>query len=181
MKKSKPPQTIRTDEARDRMRLAARARHDANTKKTYERVRGVMRLIQQEMAANQGIYPQNRGAVSLAEVARRAKMHPVTFHKPNYQELVTEVKTWLHELKSGAIVGTKRVHKELGTRLQEWKQLYNDLLESHQISETDLAHATMRLKELENENRELRQKLAEATSPKVVSMRPKSLKNIRTV
>lgn len=174
MTKSKPPKFIRTDEARERMRIAAKVRHDANTQQAYKRVREVMQLIQQEMAANQGIYPQNKGAVSLAEVARRADMHPVTFHKPNYQNFIdNEVKPWLEGLKSRALVGTKRVHKELGTRVQEWKQLYNDLLESHQISETDLAHANIRIKELESENNELRRKLSEATSLKVVSMRLK--------
>lgn len=171
MSKPSASKKVRSEEARERMRTAAKARHDANTQQAYERVREAMRLIQQEMAANQGIYPQNKGAVSLAEVARRAGMHPVTFHKPNYQELIEEVKAWLHELKSGAIVGTKRVHKALGTRLQEWKQLYNDLLESHQISETDLARTNIRLKELEDECRELRKKLSEATSLKVVPLR----------
>lgn len=160
-----------SEEARKRMRAAALARYDSNAQQTYERVRAVMKAIQVETAANHGIYPHNKGAVSLAEVARRAEIHPFTFHKPRYVELAKEVKQWLDSLKERAIVGRTRVRKELGTRIHEWKQLYEDLRETHRITETDLTHANTRLDEALRENEELRRRIADLTKHKVTPLR----------
>ncbi|KVK72160.1 hypothetical protein WS90_35310 [Burkholderia cepacia] len=153
------------------MRTAALARFDIQAEQTHDRVRVVMKSIQKEMAGNEGIYPYNKGKVSMAEVARRAKIHPITFHKPRYRDLGMEVKAWLEALKHGAIVGRGRVRKELGTRIREWKQLYEDLLEAHRVSETDLAHANAQLEEALRENEELRRRVADFTRQKVVPLR----------
>jgi hypothetical protein len=162
-----------TPVAIERMRTAALARHDSESAKSHARVRAVMTSIQTEMAANDGIYPLNKGAVSMAEVARRAKIHPFTFHKPRYLELAKEVRTWLETLKLGSVVGRGRVRKELGTRVHEWKTLYEELLETHRISETDLEHAKAQLNEVLLENGKLRQMITEQASLKVVPMQLK--------
>ncbi len=173
MKKTSKPKRTHSVDAIERMRSAALARYDSQAAQSHERVRHVMQAIQQEMAANEGIYPHNKGAVSMAEVARRAEIHPLTFHKPRYLELGKEVKTWLETLKQGAVVGQGRVRKELGTRIQEWKKLYEDLLETHRISETDLQYAEARLKKVLLENEQLRQQLSQQKTLKVVPIRPK--------
>ncbi|MBF3380603.1 hypothetical protein [Burkholderia pseudomallei] len=160
-----------SDESRERMRTSALARYDTNAEATHERVRAVMKAIQEEMAANEGIYPHNKGAVSQAEVARRAEIHPNTLHKTRYVLLGEEVKDWLDTLKQGTVVGRMRVRKELGTRVQEWKQLYEDLRETHRITETDLAHANELLKEARRENEELRARVSELTKQKVLPLR----------
>ncbi|MBG1252322.1 hypothetical protein [Burkholderia pseudomallei] len=160
-----------SDESRERMSASALARYDTNAEATHERVRSVMKAIQEEMAAHEGIYPHNKGAVSQAEVARRAEIHPNTLHKARYVDLVQEVKDWLDTLKEGTVVGRMRVRKELGTRVQEWKKLYEDLRESHRITETDLAHANELLKEAQLENEKLRRRVSELTKQKVSPLR----------
>ncbi len=139
-----------------------------------------MKSIREEMAANEGIYPHNKGALSLAEVARRAGIHPQTFHKERYVELAKEVKQWLDALRKGAVVGRMHVRKTLDTRVKEWKQLYEDLLETHRISETDLEVAEEKLRELQKDYdklqqkfEELRQRVAELTKPKILKLQPK--------
>lgn len=173
MKEPAKPKRIHSAEAIERMRAAALARGEREAEQNHERVRTVMKTIQKEMAGNDGIYPQNKGAVSLAEVARRAEIHPITFHKPRYRGLGEEVKAWLETLKQGSVVGRGRVRKELGTRVQEWRKLYEDLLEVHRISETDLEYAEAKLKEVLQENERLRQEVATQASLKVVPIRPK--------
>lgn len=160
-----------TEQSRERMRQAALSRYDSNAEETHKRVRAIMHTIKEEMAANAGIYPQNKGAVSLAEVARRAGIHPVTFHKERYVELAREVKLWLETLRQGATVGRVRVRKELGTRVQEWKQLYESLRETHRVTETDLAYAQARLQEALTENGVLHQRVAELSKRKVVPLK----------
>ena len=159
-----------SEESRKRMRAAALARYDGNAQQTHERVRAVMKAVQGEMVANDGIYPHNKGAISLAEIARRAGIHPFTFHKPRYVELAKEVREWLAVLKQDAAVGRVRVRKELGTRIQEWKQLYEDLREAHRISETDLAYANARLEEVLRENEELHRRIDYLSQHAVVSL-----------
>ncbi|WP_305825768.1 hypothetical protein [Massilia brevitalea] len=167
----KAPRRASTEQSRERMRQAALSRYDSNAEETHKRVRAIMRTIQEEMAANAAIYPRNKGAVSLAEVARRAGIHPVTFHKERYVELASEVKLWLETLRQGATVGRVRVRKELGTRVQEWKQLYESLRETHRVTETDLAYAQARLQETLTENGVLHERIAELSKRKVVPLK----------
>lgn len=169
-----------SDEARERMRAAALVRYDAGAQQIHERVRTIMTTILQEIANNQGIYPNNKGAISLAEVARRAQIHPFTFHKPRYVELIKEVREWLASLKQEVLVGRTRVRKELSARAHEWKLLYGDLLEVHHVSETDLHHTQLLLdealkknEELQQRNQELLQTLTNLNKQKLKVLRPK--------
>lgn len=86
-----------SEASQDKMRAAALTRN--NMQAIFDRVNVVMKTIQMEIAANNGIYPQNKGVVSLAEVARRAGIHPATLHKQRCIELTREVKHWLETLK----------------------------------------------------------------------------------
>lgn len=170
MNEAKASKRTFSQESRERMQAAALARHDARAERAHARVRVVMAAIQTEMADNNGIYPNNKGAVSLAEVARRAEIHQFTFHKPRYQELRQEVKDWLAALKSGTVVGRGRVRKELGTRVQEWKELYEGLLETYRMAEADLEHAKARLEDVIKENEKLQKRLSKSKSLKVVPL-----------
>lgn len=177
MSQSIQPKGERTPQARQNIRDASRAFHDANIQKTHDQVRDSMRLIQLELAGNRGIYPHNKGIISQAEVARRASMHPVTLHKPHYRELILEVQRWVEQVKAGAVVGHKRVRRDLKSRVQEHEELRIALQEAHRISETDLEHANLQLQELEEkcqrleeENQQLRQKLAKSASLKIVNL-----------
>lgn len=170
-KPNTPPKRTYSDESRELMRDAALARGNKAAEQTFLRVRAIMTEVQQEMAGNEGIYPHNKGALSLAEIARRAGIHPFTFHKPRYQDLSEEVKLWLQALKQKTVVGRVRVRKEMGVRVQEWKELYDDLLETHRITETDLAYAQSRLDEVTKENEQLRLQLGDAAKLRVVPLR----------
>jgi len=86
-----------SEASQDKMRAAALARN--NMQAIFDRVHVVMKTIQMEIAANNGIYPHNKGVVSLAEVARRAGIHPATLHNQRYIGLTREVKHWLKTLK----------------------------------------------------------------------------------
>jgi hypothetical protein len=170
----------------ERMRAAAQARYDNVAENNHERVRAMMKSIQLEMAGNAGIYPSNKGAISMAEVARRSQIHPFTFHKPRYEALGKEVKVWLETLKQGSIVGRGPARKESGVRAQEWKRDYEGVLGNLQICRTDLlySHAEcneFQLKYEESQRRlaealleieRLRKKLAGPKSLKVVPIRP---------
>lgn len=50
------------------------------SQKISRRVLDAVALIRREMSSNKGVYPANGGEVSLAEIARRADVHPGTYY-----------------------------------------------------------------------------------------------------
>jgi len=148
------------------------ALYDAEAQTRIEQTRDMMKTIQEEMAANGGIYPHNKGAVSAAEVARRCDYHPGTLHKERYNHLRGELQDWLDALKGVGVVGKSRVRKALAQRAEEWRELYESLVEVHRMSETDLMQAQARIVELEQEVSRLRELLGPRGELKVVPIRP---------
>lgn len=170
MTENKLQKRIPSQESRERMRAAALARSENNAAQIHVRVREIMVLIKIEMNNNNGIYPENKGAVSMAEVARRANIHPLTFHKLRYKELGQEVRDWLTTLKSEVVVGRGRIRKDLNARTQEWKKLYEDLLVVHRITETELMDANSRLKDILQEKEKLMAELSEESKSKIIPL-----------
>jgi hypothetical protein len=153
------------------MRQAALSRYDRNAEEIHIRVRKMMHTIQAELDANEGIYPHNRGSVSLAEVARRVQIHPVTFHKKRYVELAGEVKHWLENLHQGAIIRRVRLRNEIGSRVQQWKQLYESLRETHRSTETVLAFAEAKLQESIKKNLVLQERISELLQHNILPLK----------
>lgn len=159
---------------------AAQKRGEKRTEDVRAKVKGTMAAIEQEMASNDGIYPHRNGALSAAEVARRAGIHPTSFYTDKLRDLGEEVRTWLDELKREKVVGSVKVKKTLATRIEDWKKLYEGLLQSHRDTELELQEAQYQLsearksiKELEQQKARLEQLAGEAASKKVVPLRPK--------
>lgn len=159
---------IHTKDARARMREAALSRYGRDAQENHDHVREVLKTIEKEMEANQGIYPKYSGGLSSAEVARRSGLHPNTFYKQRYKELGKEVFARIEKLKSNKIVGRTRVRKEMSTRVQEWRQMYEDLLDSFRLTEADLEVTQSKLDEALKENEILRERLLGRAGHKVV-------------
>ena len=144
------------------------------------RVTAALRIVEVEIAGNEGIYPHNKGAVSLAEVARRADVHPTTFFGPKQREFGEEVKAWLKTLKTKETIGRGPVRRELTTRVADWARLYGNLQQSHRDSELDLqqcqaelAAAEKEVIRLQLENTRLQDLLEAVGSKKISPIRPK--------
>ncbi|WP_127996163.1 hypothetical protein [Piscinibacter defluvii] len=159
---------------------AAQKRGEKRTEDVRARVKATMAAIEQEMASNDGIYPHRNGALSAAEVARRADIHPTSFYTDKLRTLGEEVRDWLDELKREKVVGSVKVKKSLATRIEDWKKLYEGLLQSHRDTELELqetqhqlSDAQKSIKELEQQKARLEQLAGESASKKVVPLRPK--------
>lgn len=169
--------STRSPETRALMSESAKKFGKMRSDGVRERVEKVMREIEQEMEANEGIYPHNKGAVSAAEVARRADVHQTTFFSPKQAELGNEVRTWLKNIKEGKIVGRGRVHREMAKRVSDWKKLHDDLAQSHrdtelelQQTQADLGKAQDQIQQLKAENDQLRKMLQTTGAAKLLSM-----------
>lgn len=129
----------------DTHKEAARLRGEARTAGVEARVREAMVTIQKEMAANKGIYPENGGAVSMNEVARRAKISETTLFSPKQKELGKKVKAWVESLKKTEIVGRKNVQRSVFERSEDWRNKYLALQDTHVATELDLQDAKVQL------------------------------------
>lgn len=126
---------------------AARLRGEARTAGVEARVREAMVTIQKEMAANSGIYPGNGGAVSMNEVARRAKISETTLFSPKQKELGKNVKAWVESLKKTEVVGRKNVQRTVFERSEDWRNKYLALQDAHIATELDLQDAYVQLQD----------------------------------
>lgn len=144
------------------------------------RVMSMMRIIEQEIAGNSGIYPHNEGALSRAEVARRADIHATTLYSKKQRELGGEVGKWLRGLKEKDPIGRGPAKKELSTRIDDWRRLFANLQQSHRDTELDLQEAKAELEKrgetierLTAENERLVAMLSKNGVDNIVALRPK--------
>lgn len=172
--------STRSDKTRALIKQKALQKGQARSDDVEQRVRAVMTNIEKEMTDNDGIYPHNKGALSLAEVARRADIHPTTFHTAKQQTFGKEVKAWLDALKEEKVVGRGPVRRELADRVADWKQQYEGLQQAHRETELELQQVQAEWQQLQDELDKLRREhervlkqLAAATGEKVVPLRPK--------
>lgn len=137
---------------------AARLRGEARTAGVEARVREAMVTIQKEMAANNGIYPQNGGAVSMNEVARRANISETTLFSPKQKELGKHVKAWVESLKKTEVVGRKNVQRTVFERSEDWRHKYLALQDAHIATELDIQDAKVQLQDAQKALAELKDK-----------------------
>ncbi|MDQ0140970.1 hypothetical protein [Cupriavidus necator] len=170
----------RSDSTRALIRERALERGQQRSAEVERRVREAMQTIEAEIDANDGIYPHNKGALSSAELARRADVHPTTFFSPKQRALGDEVKQWLEGIKARKVVGRGPVRRELATRIADWSRLFEGLAQSHrdtelelQQTQAELAQTREDLAKLQHENDHLKKLLSAAGNKKVVPLRPK--------
>lgn len=137
-------------------------------------VRSVIEIIKEEMENNSGIYPYNNGSLSLAEIARRAGVHPTSFYTKQQRCFGNEVGEWLDKLKVKNLVGAGRVRRGLASRIEDWKELYQNLQKSQRRIELELQQLEIdsqrEISKRDQEIENLRKLLNSSGWPKVVSI-----------
>ncbi|AZE50429.1 hypothetical protein C4K04_4774 [Pseudomonas chlororaphis] len=163
-------------------KIAALARGETRTIEIERKVLAAMDIIMAEIRANDGIYPQNGGAISKNEVARRAGIGKTTFFTPKQQELNARVDVWLETLKMQETVGRTRVRRTYAERVETWKDKYQALENSHrkteldlQVAEAEREEALSLIIELQAKNTALLEQLQMASTSKITSF-PKKKK-----
>lgn len=137
---------------------AALRRGEKRSAAIEARVRRAMVTIREEMTANSGIYPQNGGAISMNEVARRASISETTLFAPKHRELGKSVKAWVDSLKGKEVVGRMRVRRTLQERSEDWRKLFLALQDQHVGVELELQDAQVELEKVRKDLAELSEK-----------------------
>ncbi|MFO1305358.1 MAG: hypothetical protein U1F54_16650 [Burkholderiales bacterium] len=151
----------------ERHKAAALKRGADKTAKTLQRVEDAIRAIADEMQANGGIYPHNGGAVSIAEIARRAGINEATFYKKDNVKLKERVALWLDTLKKKETVGRMRVRKTFQQRAESWKEKYDALKTRHIVTELQLQQLQANYEKLQRDYDGLLEQMRVAGQSKV--------------
>ena len=157
-------------------KIAAALRGSARSKKIQDQVTQAMQSIQAEMQANGGIYPNNGGAVSMAELARRADISESSFYKkePENIALRDRAALWLDTLRKKETVGRMRVRKTFAQRAEDWKEKYHALEQRHICTELELQSLEAQSQKLRAENAALVQLLHKHGETVVTPIKPKA-------
>jgi hypothetical protein len=146
----------------EKHKLAAALRGAARTLKMEMAVKDAMRAIEADMKANGGIYPVSGGAVSMAELARRADISESSFYKKAPENLALKVvaNLWLETLKKKETVGRMRVKKSLAQKAEDWQQKYRALEQRHIRTELELQSLEAQMQKRQKENAALLEQLS---------------------
>lgn len=148
-------------------KTAAIKRGTERTAQMEQRVADAMRAIVEDMQNNGGIYPRNGGAVSMAELARRAEINESTFYKKDNLALKERAKLWLDILKKKETVGRMRVRKTFAQRAESWEKKHKALEQRHIRTELELQSLQAEAQKLRDDNAVLLEQLRVAGSSKV--------------
>lgn len=155
-------------------KLAASRRGAARTAQMKQQVVQATQAIQADMHANGGIYPHNGGAVSMAELARRADISESSFYKkePDNIALRERAALWLDTLKKKETVGRMRVKKTIAQRAEDWKEKYHALERRHILTELELQSLEAESQKLRAENAALIQLLHKHGVTNLIPIKP---------
>jgi hypothetical protein len=154
----------RSESTRALQREKAKAQGKQRTDDVQVRVREIMATIEREIVGNEGIYPHNGGALSKAEVCRRANVHPTTLFSPTQRVFGGEVQDWLDAIKKENVTGRLSVRRTLAERQDDWKKLYEGLAQSHRDTELELQQTQADLKKTSDELSMVKRENARLTS-----------------
>jgi hypothetical protein len=148
-------------------KLAAIKRGIQRTAQMEQRVTDAMRTIQEDMQSNGDIYPCNGGAVSMAELARRAGINESTLYKKDNAAIKERATLWLDTLKKKETVGRMRVRKTFAERAESWEKKYKALEQRHIRTELELQSLQAEAQKLRADNAALLEQLRVAGASKV--------------
>lgn len=153
-------------------KLAAAQRGAVRTALMEQKVVQAMQEIQTDMQANGGIYPHNGGAVSMAELARRADISESSFYKkePDNLALKERASLWLDTLKKKETIGRMRVRKTFAQRAESWEKKYRALERRHIRTELELQSLQAEAQKLRDDNAVLLEQLRVTGASKVTAI-----------
>ena len=154
----------------ERHKIAAAKRGAAKTAKVHQKVDDAIRTITDEIKTNGGIYPNNGGAVNMAEIARRAEINEATFYKKDNTALKERASLWLDTLKKKETVGRMRVRKTLQQRAEGWDEKYKALETRHCITELQFQQLQAEHEKLQRDYANLLEQMRKGAEGKVSAL-----------
>ena len=100
------------------------------TAKVVADIKRAMVAMEKEVRANDDIYPVNRGRLSMAEVCRRAGVHPITLNGPLHVATHKQVQDWLSNME--VIQGSREIRSAVTKRAVDAREEYRRIASQFQ-------------------------------------------------
>lgn len=154
----------------------SKASASARTTRVFDRVRQAMESMEREIGENDGLYIFGR--LSLAEVCRRAGVHPITMQGPAHSTTTKPMAlAWLERMKRTTATGKRAVRAKVTRRARDAETELRELAANFQLRENEIprlveeiARLTERIEKLNAENLRLQAIVSEG---RVIPMRKK--------
>ena len=146
------------------------------TQRVVKCIKEAMLAIEAEIKENEGIYPRNRGRLTMAEVCRRAGVHEITMMGSVHRDTTRPmIMTWIKQL--GGIEGAAKIRNEITKRTdvakEEYRRIASQFQAMYQVEvprrDDEIRKLKQNVAELEAENIRLQEL---NTNVRVLQMRP---------
>ncbi len=127
-------------------RFAAAGRRAAEHRRldTREKCRTAIRGIEKDVQNNSGLYPYNKGRITLQEVLRRAGLSAGVLEKPQHRDLKDGIAERVRNANKQIVRGARSIRRNVNTRVLN---INEDLGAIRQAwAEAELEHAECRAK-----------------------------------
>lgn len=139
-----------------------KARSDAIAQKLF----AAMRKIDEEIEANEGIYPGGR--ITANEVCRRASVHIQTLHSPAHKDTTRRIiEEWLDKKKTRTVAKAKKIAVD---RIDHWKAEHAKVASQIVIYELELQEKDNEIREMKAQVEALQAKVEAMAAGKVTSI-----------
>lgn len=137
--------------------------------RTINALQAAMAKIGAEVAASKGIYLLNGGRVSMAEVCRRAGVHPITLQGAAHRETRRRVQLWIRQLSSRLVTGSQNIRTSVTSRAEsaedQVRKLAARFQSMYQVElprrDAEIEELRARVAELEAENLKLVEQISQ--------------------
>lgn len=153
-------------------RTVARKRHIKSAKTVHD----AMKMIEDDVQANGGIYPLNNGVISIQELLRRAEKSAGYLEKKSDRivALKADVTKWIANTNSKIVRGAKFIKRTVTERVDEANEEVNEIRQAwteaelqYWVTQDKLKAAQATIADLQKQNASL---LAQNSATKVVAI-----------
>lgn len=153
-------------------RKVARQRHLKSAKTLHD----AMKMIEDDVQANGGIYPLNNGVISIQELLRRAEKSAGYLEKKTVRivALKADVTKWINSINSKMVRGAKFIRRtvtervdEANEEVKEIRQAWTEAELEYWVTQDKLNAAQATIVDLQKQNASL---LAQNSKTKVVAI-----------
>ena len=140
------------------------------TSRVVDSVKNAMAIMEQEIKNSDGIYSYNGGRLSIAEVCRRADVHPITImgkrHKDTTRILILN---WIESLSGTLIEGKVPIRREITKRVvsaeDRYRLIASEFQKMYQVEiprrDDEIEALRQEVAALEEENLRLQEQVAQ--------------------
>ena len=140
------------------------------------KIKTAMKIIEDDIEHNEGIYPFNSGRLSIAELCRRAEVACAVLQNPTHKNTTRRlVEVWLTRVTSAYVAGNRSIRKTVTVRVDDWKLRHAAIVTQYTIAKLELLEAERKIEDLNLENKILQKELAELDGKKT-TLPPKRLR-----